>query len=48
MDIRRFMLDLLTEQVAGYYDPKAKTLYVVEGYLCLLVSLLAKVSSQIP
>lgn len=31
MDIRRFMLDLLTEQVAGYYDPKAKTLYVVEG-----------------
>jgi hypothetical protein len=25
------MLDLLTEQVAGYYDPKAKTLYVVEG-----------------
>jgi hypothetical protein len=31
MDIRRFMLDLLTEQVAGYYDPKAKTMYVVEG-----------------
>jgi hypothetical protein len=31
MDLRRFMLDLLTEQVAGYYDPKAKTLYVVEG-----------------
>ena len=31
MDVRRFMLDLLTEQVAGYYDPKAKTLYVVEG-----------------
>lgn len=31
MDLRAFMLDLLTEQVAGYYDPKAKTLYVVEG-----------------
>ena len=31
MDLRRFMLDLLTEQVAGYYDPKDKTLYVVEG-----------------
>lgn len=31
MDLRGFMLDLLTEQVAGYYDPKAKTLYVVEG-----------------
>jgi hypothetical protein len=25
------MLDLLTEQVAGYYDPAAKTLYIVEG-----------------
>ena len=31
MNLTRFMLDLLTEQVAGYYDPKAKTLYVVEG-----------------
>jgi hypothetical protein len=31
MDLQRFMLDLLTEQVAGYYDPQAKTLYVVEG-----------------
>ena len=31
MDLRKFMLELLTEQVAGYYDPKAKTLYVVEG-----------------
>jgi hypothetical protein len=31
MDVRQFMLDLLSEQVAGYYDPKAKTLYVVEG-----------------
>lgn len=31
MDLRKYMLDLLTEQVAGYYDPTAKTLYVVEG-----------------
>ncbi|HSA55785.1 MAG TPA: hypothetical protein VLE53_08770 [Gemmatimonadaceae bacterium] len=31
MDFRQFMLDLLTEQVAGYYDPKTKVLYVVEG-----------------
>lgn len=31
LDLGKFMLDLLTEQVAGYYDPKAKVLYVVEG-----------------
>ncbi len=31
LDLRKFMLDLLTEQVAGYYDPSAKTLYVVKG-----------------
>lgn len=31
MDLRRFMLDLLTEQVAGFYDPKTKVLYVVDG-----------------
>ncbi|HEX7120780.1 MAG TPA: hypothetical protein VF178_00330 [Gemmatimonadaceae bacterium] len=31
MDLRQFMLDLLTEQVAGYYDPEADVLYVVEG-----------------
>lgn len=31
MNLRRFMTDLLTEQVAGYYDPKQKVLYVVEG-----------------
>jgi hypothetical protein len=31
MQLRSFMLDLLTEQVAGYYDPSTKTLYVVEG-----------------
>lgn len=31
MDLRAFLLDLLTEQVAGYYDPATKVLYVVEG-----------------
>lgn len=31
MQLRQFMLDLLTEQVAGYYDPRTKVLYVVEG-----------------
>ncbi|HEU4643921.1 MAG TPA: hypothetical protein VFS44_15840 [Gemmatimonadaceae bacterium] len=31
LDLRKFMLDLLTEQVAGFYDPKTKKLYVVEG-----------------
>jgi hypothetical protein len=31
LDLRAFYLDLLTEQVAGYYDPKTKVLYVVEG-----------------
>ena len=31
LDLRQFMLSLLTEQVAGYYDPKADVLYVVQG-----------------
>jgi hypothetical protein len=31
MDLRAFFLRVLTEQVVGYYDPKAKTLYVVSG-----------------
>jgi hypothetical protein len=31
LDLRAFMLDLLTEQVAGYYDPATEVLYVVEG-----------------
>lgn len=30
LDLRAFLLDLLTEQVAGYYDPKTKVLYVVD------------------
>lgn len=31
LDLRQFLLDLLTEQVAGYYDPATKVLYVVKG-----------------
>ena len=31
MDLRRFLLAVLTEQVAGYYDPATKVLYVVKG-----------------
>ena len=31
MDLRAFFLRVLTEQVVGYYDPSAKTLYVVSG-----------------
>lgn len=31
MNLRKFMVDLLTEQVIGYYDPKSKVLYVVQG-----------------
>ncbi|HZO20453.1 MAG TPA: hypothetical protein VFB46_15795 [Gemmatimonadaceae bacterium] len=30
LDLRAFMLDLLTEQVVGYYDPSTKVLYVVK------------------
>jgi hypothetical protein len=31
MDVRKFLVDLLTEQIAGYYDPRTKVLYVVQG-----------------
>ena len=31
MHLKPFILDLLQEQVAGYYDPQTKVLYVVEG-----------------
>ncbi|HEX7049180.1 MAG TPA: hypothetical protein VF188_03125 [Longimicrobiales bacterium] len=31
LDLRRLLLDLYTEQVAGYYDPDTETLYLVEG-----------------
>ena len=30
LDLRAFLLDLLTEQVMGYYDPGTKVLYVVQ------------------
>jgi hypothetical protein len=29
LDLRSFLLDLLAEQVAGYYDPQTKVLYIV-------------------
>lgn len=31
MDLRKFFLAVLTEQVIGYYDPAVKKLYVVQG-----------------
>jgi hypothetical protein len=31
LDLRALMLDLYTEQVLGYYDPRTTTLYVLEG-----------------
>ncbi len=30
MNLERLMVDLLTEQIVGYYDPKTKVLYVVK------------------
>jgi hypothetical protein len=31
LDLRSLLLDLYTEQVVGYYDPKTRKLFVVEG-----------------
>jgi hypothetical protein len=31
LDLRKFLVDLLAEQIVGYYDPKTKVLYVVSG-----------------
>lgn len=31
LDLRKFLTDLLEEQIVGYYDPQSKVLYVVEG-----------------
>lgn len=31
MNVRKLFVDLLTEQILGYYDPKTKVLYVVSG-----------------
>jgi hypothetical protein len=30
-DLRALMLDLYTEQIAGFYDPETKVLYVIDG-----------------
>jgi len=30
LDLRKFLVDLLEEQIVGYYDPKTKVLYVVD------------------
>ena len=40
MDLRAFMLDLLTEQVVGYYDPETKVLYVVQDAPATQVNLI--------
>src|SRR5207237_8273845 len=31
MNVRRLFVDLLTEQILDYYDPKTKVLYVMNG-----------------
>jgi hypothetical protein len=31
VDLRRFLVNLLTEQIVGYYDPGTKQLYIVQG-----------------
>jgi hypothetical protein len=31
LDLKKFLVDLLAEQNIGYYDPKTKVLYVVDG-----------------
>src|SRR5678815_1466946 len=31
LDLKKFLVDLLTEQIVGYYDPKTKVLYIVTG-----------------
>jgi hypothetical protein len=31
LDLRKLFTDLLEEQIAGFYDPKTKELYIVEG-----------------
>ncbi|MEO7964019.1 MAG: hypothetical protein ABIT38_08940, partial [Gemmatimonadaceae bacterium] len=31
LDLSKFMLSLLSEQVVGYYDPGTKVLYIVQG-----------------
>ena len=31
LDLKKFLVDLLAEQIIGYYDPKTKVLYIVDG-----------------
>ena len=31
LDLRSFLVKLLTEQIVGYYDPSSKELYIVQG-----------------
>src|SRR6185436_5444196 len=31
LDLKKLLVPLLTEQIVGYYDPKTKVLYVVDG-----------------
>lgn len=31
LDLKKFFVPLLTEQIIGYYDPRTKVLYVVDG-----------------
>ncbi|MEM9691724.1 MAG: hypothetical protein AAGA56_04210 [Myxococcota bacterium] len=31
MDYKKMMLDLFTEQIAGFYDPEAAELYIMKG-----------------
>ena len=31
LDVRKLYIDLLTEQIVGFYDPKTKVLYIVDG-----------------
>jgi hypothetical protein len=31
LDLKKFFVPLLTEQIIGYYDPRTKVLYVVQG-----------------
>ena len=40
LDLRRLMLDLYSEQVAGYYDPDSSALFVVRGADPLVLKLI--------
>lgn len=31
LDMKKFLIDLLTEQIIGFYDPRTKVLYIVNG-----------------